>query len=251
MILLALLSRGDVYIEHNMDFVYMLPSLKYSIEDYLLKEEWIIDETLDEEIFSIDEVIEKVNYLFKVAWDNFDDISMILLLIPEPVFSKFSIYLRYGLSVIKSIKYLKKDYKIVRFINKVYNDKIKDLYFKYKVRFFKEKEWVSESDKANISLNLEKIFKPNGKLPGRQVGKSPTIRTVSQSEAEKFINKLIESGAKKVKNSNYKNGTWYEFPNGRGFGIRNIPSNKSLRHGTNNTIDLIDLKIEGLEKIKY
>ncbi len=77
------------------------------------------------------------------------------------------------------------------------------------------------------------------------------IRTLTKSEWQKYINKLIESGAKKVKNSNYKNGTWYELPNGKGFGVRNIASNKSRHYGTKNTIDLEQLNIPGLEKLKY
>jgi len=54
-----------------------------------------------------------------------------------------------------------------------------------------------------------------------------------------------------VNKQTYKNGTWYEFPDGRGFGIRNIPSNKSSHYDTKNTIDLVKMGIKDLEKIKF
>ena len=62
---------------------------------------------------------------------------------------------------------------------------------------------------------------------------------------------LVKAGAKKVNKPSYKDGTWYELPDGRGFGIRNIPSVKSSHYGTNNTIDVANLGVKNLEKIKY
>jgi len=56
----------------------------------------------------------------------------------------------------------------------------------------------------------------------------------------------MDAGAKKVNKPPNCKGTWYELPGGVGFGVRNKPSAKSLKHGTPNTIDLHDLGMQEL-----
>ena len=48
----------------------------------------------------------------------------------------------------------------------------------------------------------------------------------------------------------YKEGIWYEVPEGFGFGIRGKSSLKSIRYGTMHTIDLQELNLE-IVKLKY
>ncbi len=97
---------------------------------------------------------------------------------------------------------------------------------------------------------LQSILKPGGKVIGKQLGSDPTIRTISKQEAENIIKQLMDAGAKKVQKPGY-GGTWYELPGGGGFGVRGQSSAKSLKHGTPNTIDLVDLGLDGIDKLKY
>ena len=100
-----------------------------------------------------------------------------------------------------------------------------------------------------LPSHLQSIIKPDGKLIGKQLGNNPAIHTIPASDAEHIIKRLIKSGAKKAERPRYP-GTWYQFPNGKGFGVRVTNSVESSKHGTKNCIDLIDLGIE-IEKLKF
>jgi hypothetical protein len=105
---------------------------------------------------------------------------------------------------------------------------------------------------AGIAEKIKNILKPAGELIGKQVGSDAAIRTVAENEAKNVIDQLIKLGAKKVSKPpiGYK-GIWYELPGGKGFGIRTKPSSKSVKYSTNNTIDLHQLKLEEIVKLKY
>lgn len=56
-------------------------------------------------------------------------------------------------------------------------------------------------NRAGKSINLDKIFRPDGKFLGRQAANNPLIRTVSPRQANKMIQDLMHAGAKQVKAS--------------------------------------------------
>jgi hypothetical protein len=115
----------------------------------------------------------------------------------------------------------------------------------------KRAKLASKAAKLSSSLlgKLQNIFKPGGKIIGKQLGKDPAIRTVSQEEAEKILKQLMDAGAKRVEKASYRHGHWYELPGGGGFGMRTKSSTASLKHRTPNTIDLQGLDLE-IKKIK-
>jgi hypothetical protein len=102
-----------------------------------------------------------------------------------------------------------------------------------------------------LPSHLQSIIKPDGKLIGKQLGNNPAIHTISASDAEHIIKRLIKSGAKKAEHPpiDYP-GTWYQFPNGKGFWGRVTNSVESSKHGTKNCIDLDALDL-GIKKIKF
>ena len=102
-----------------------------------------------------------------------------------------------------------------------------------------------------IGYKVRQILKPNDKIIGKQLGNNSSIHTLSKSEAQQVIKKLIKAGAKKAKPLIDYPGTWYQFPNGKGFGVRVTNSVESLKHGTKNCIDLENLGVKGLEKLKF
>jgi hypothetical protein len=103
---------------------------------------------------------------------------------------------------------------------------------------------------SSLRKSVQKTIKPGGKIIGKQLGNNPKIRTITTSDANQVIQKLIKSGAQKVENPRYP-GTWYQFPNGKGFGVRITNSVASLEHGTKNCIDLKNLGVHDIEKLKF
>jgi hypothetical protein len=99
---------------------------------------------------------------------------------------------------------------------------------------------------------IQPILKPEGNLIGKQLGSNLAVRTVTEAEAQGIIKQLMDAGAKKAAKQPFGYpGILYELPDGGKFGIRTKSSAASLKHGTFNTIDLHDLGLEGIIKLKY